>query len=121
MTEFSGGPAYTPGTGYFTYWIRQLQFADELPSMLANRWVRAAIHEAPPACRPPPVEAWLFETATDHAEALDCGHLIGWLRLRRVLGDEAGVLDPTTARYGYGQLGPATRSSPRRGPAFLKS
>ena len=103
-----------PVMGYFAYWIRQLRLADELPSALANRWVRAAIHAAPPACRPPPVEAWMFERATDHDEALDCGHLVGWLRLRRVLGDEAGVLDPETARYWYGRLDAPPRSSTLR-------
>ena len=94
-----------PVIGYFAYWIRQLRLADELPSVLANRWVRAAIHEAPPSCRPPPVEAWRFELATDHGEALDCGHLVGWLRLRRALGDEAGALDSETARYWHRRLG----------------
>ena len=98
-----------PVMGYFAYWIRQLRLADELPSALANRRVRAAIHAAPPACRPPPVEAWMFERATDHDDALDCPLLVGWLRLRRVLGDEAGALDPETARYGYGQLGAPPR------------
>ena len=91
MTETAAG-SQPPVMGYFAYWIRQLQLADELPVVLANRRVQAAIHAAPPACRPPPVEAWMFERATDHDEALDCGHLVGWLRLRRVLGDEAGVL-----------------------------
>ena len=104
MTETAVNPQ-PPVMGYFAYWIRQLRLADELPSVLANRWVRAAIHEAPPSCRPPPVEAWMFELATDHGEALDCGHLVGWLRLRRVLGDDAGVMDPEAARYGYWQLG----------------
>jgi len=52
----------------------------------------------------------MFELATDHDEALDCGHLVGWLRLRRVLGDDAGVLTPETARYWYGQLGAPPRS-----------
>ena len=99
-----------PVMGYFAYWIRPLRLADELPSVLANRQVRAAIHAAPPACRPPPVEAWMFELATDHDEALDGGRLVGWLRLRRVLGDEAGALDPETARYGYGQRGAPPRS-----------
>ena len=99
-----------PVTGYFAYWIRQLRLADELPSALANRLVRAAIHAAPPACRPPPVEAWMFERATDHDDELDCPLLVGWLRRRRVLGDEAGALDPETARYGYGQRGAPPRS-----------
>ena len=101
---------HRPAPDYCTHWIRPLRLADELPSVLANRWVRAAIHEAPPSCRPPPVEAWMFELATDHGEALDCGRLVGGLRLRRVLGDEAGALDPETARYGYGQLGAPPRS-----------
>ena len=107
-----------PVMGYFAYWIRQLRLADELPSALANRLVRAAIHAAPPSCRPPPVEAWMFELATDHDEALDCGHLVGWLRLRRVLGDDAGVLDPATARYWYWQLGAPPRS---RGPRWART
>lgn len=47
----------------------------------------------------------MFELATDHAEVLDCGHLVGWLRLRQALGDDAGVVDPETARYWYGELG----------------
>lgn len=109
MTETAVDPQ-PPVVGYFAYWIRQLRLADELPPVLANRQVRAAIHAAPPSYRPPPVEAWMFELATDHDEALDCGHLIGWLRLRRILGDDAGVLDPETARYWYGQLGAPPRS-----------
>ena len=103
-------PPPRPAPDYCTHWIRPLRLADELPSVLANRWVRAAIHAAPPSCRPPPVEAWMFERATDHGEALDCGHLVGWLRLRRVLGDDAGVLDSETARYWYGPLGAPPRS-----------
>ena len=109
MTE-TAVSSQPPVMGYFAYWIRQLRLADELPSVLANRSVRAAIHAAPPACRPPPVEAWMFEPATDHAEALDCGHIVGWLRLRRVLGNAAGVLDPETARYWSGHLGAAPQS-----------
>ena len=109
MTE-TAVSSQPPVMGYFAYWIRQLRLADELPSVLANRRVRTAIHAAPPACRPPAVEGWMFERATDHDEALDCGHLVGWLRLRRVLGDEAGVLDPETARYWSGHLGAAPRS-----------
>ena len=100
--------------GYFAYWIRPLRLADELPSVLANRRVRAAIHAAPPACRPPPLEAWLFDAATDHGDGIDCAHVVGWLRLRRVLGDDAGVMDPETARYWYWQLGiPPRFSGPR--------
>ena len=99
MTE-TAVSSQPPVMGYFAYWIRQFRLANELPSVLANRSVRAAIHAAPPACRPPPVEAWMFELATDHAEALDCGHIVGWLRLRRVLGDAAGVL--TRKRRGTG-------------------
>lgn len=104
MTE-TAARSQPPVMGYFAYWIRQLRLADELPSVLANRRVRAAIHAAPPACRPPAVEGWMFELATDHAEVLDCGHLVGWLRLRQALGDDAGVVDPETARYWYGELG----------------
>ncbi|MCK7580070.1 MAG: hypothetical protein MZV65_33305 [Chromatiales bacterium] len=104
--------------GYFAYWIRPLRLADELPSALANRLVRAAIHAAPPACRPPPVEAWLFDAATDHGDGIDCAHVVGWLRLRRVLGDDAGVLDPETARYGYGPLGAPPRS---RHPRWVRT
>jgi hypothetical protein len=37
--------------GYFAYWIRRLQLADELPSALASRLVRTAIREQPPASR----------------------------------------------------------------------
>jgi len=94
-----------PVVGYCSYWIRQLQLADALPSVLANRSVRAALHAAPPACRPPAVEGWMFELATDRGEALNGVHLIGWLRLRQVLGDDAGVVDPETARYWYWALG----------------
>ena len=94
-----------PVVGYCSYWIRQLQLADALPSVLANRAVRAALHAAPPACRPPAVEGWMFELATDRGEALNGVHLIGWLRLRQVLGDDAGVVDPETARYWYWALG----------------
>jgi hypothetical protein len=43
--------------------------------------------------------------ATDHGDALDGLHAIGWLRLRRALGDDAGVMDPEAARYWYWQLG----------------
>lgn len=93
-----------PSLGYFAYWICQLRRADRLPSVLADRLVRTAIHEAPPACSPTPLEAWLFATATDHHDGIDCGHVIGWLRLRRVLGDDAGLVDPETARYWYERL-----------------
>ena len=47
----------------------------------------------------------MFELATDRGEALNGVHLIGWLRLRQVLGDDAGVVDPETARYWYWELG----------------
>ncbi len=93
-----------PVLSYFAYWIDRLRTADNLPSSLASHRVRAAIHEAPPTCRPSPLEAWLFEAATDHGDGIDCGHVVGWLRLRRVLGDDAGALDPETARYWYERL-----------------
>ena len=109
MTEIAVN-SQSPVMGYFAYWIRQLRLADDLPSSLANRLVRAAIHEAPAACRPPPLEAWLFDVATDHGDGIDCAHVVGWLRLRRVLGDEAGVLDPETARYWHRRLGAPPRS-----------
>ena len=114
MTETAARPQ-RPVMGYFAYWIRQLRLADELPSVLANnRLVRAAIHEAPPDCRPPPLEAWLFDVATGHGDGIDCAHVVGWLRLRRVLGDDAGVMDPEAARYWYWQLGiPPRFSGPR--------
>ena len=98
-------PPPRPAPDYCTHWIRRLRLADDLPSSLANRSVRAAIHEAPAACRPPPLEAWLFDVATGHGDGIDCAHVVGWLRLRRVLGDEAGVLDPETARYWHRRLG----------------
>lgn len=99
---------------YFAYWIDRLRLADALPSGLAHHVGRTALHEAPPACRPAPVEAWLFDLATDHGDGLDGAHVVGWLRLRRVLGDDTGVLDPETARYWYEQLGtPPKRSEPR--------
>ena len=47
--------------------------------------------------------------ATGHGDGIDRSHLVGWLRLRRVLGDAAGALDPETARYGYGQRGAPPR------------
>ena len=103
-----------PFIGYCVFWIHQLRLADALPPGLANRSVRAAIHDAPPACRPPPVEAWMFELATDHGDGIDCAHIVGWLRLRRVLSDEAGVLDPETARYWYEHLDAPPRSSTPR-------
>ena len=103
-----------PVVGYFAYWIRRLQLADDLPAALASRSVRAAIHEAPPTCRPSPVEAWLFAAATDHGDGIDCGHVVGWLRLRRALGDEAGLVDPETARYWHERLGEPPRSSTPR-------
>ena len=53
-----------PVMGYFAYWIDRLRIADDLPAALAGRLVRAAIHEAPAACRPPPLEAWPPTTAT---------------------------------------------------------
>ena len=103
-----------PRAGYYSYWIHQLQHALALPSARANDLVRAAIHEAPPDCRPPTADAWLFDVATDHGDALDGLHAIGWLRLRRVLGDDAGVMDPEAARYWYWQLGiPPRFSGPR--------
>ena len=71
-----------PVTGYFAYWIDRLRIADDLPAALAGRLVRAAIHEAPAACRPPPLEAWLFDAATDHGDGIDCAHVVSWLRLR---------------------------------------
>ncbi len=75
-----------PALGHFADWIRPLRLADELPA-LANRRVRAAIHEAPLSCRPSPVEAWLFEAATDHDNRLSDPLIVGGLRLRRVLDD----------------------------------
>jgi len=56
----------------------------------------------------------MFELATDHGDALDGLHAIGWLRLRRVLGDDAGVMDPEAARYWYGRLDAPPRSSTPR-------
>lgn len=103
-----------PVLGYFAYWIDRLRLADELPSALADRLVRAAIHEAPPACRPSPVEAWLFAAATDHGDGIDCAQIVGWLRLRRALGDDAGALDPETARHWHGRLDAPPRSSTPR-------
>ena len=94
-----------PAAGYYAYWIHQLQHALALPPVRANDLVRAAIHAAPPDCHPPMADAWLFDVATDRGEALDGLHAIGWLRLRRALGDDAGVMDPEAARYGYWQLG----------------
>ena len=93
-----------PVLSYFAYWIDRLRTADDLPSALADRSVRAAIHEAPPACRPSPVEAWLFDAAAGPGDGIDCAHVVGWLRLRRVLGDAAGVLDPETARHWHRRL-----------------
>ncbi|MEI2780133.1 MAG: hypothetical protein V9H25_02280 [Candidatus Competibacter sp.] len=98
-------PPSRPAPDCCTHWIRRLRLADDLPAALANRSVRATIHEAPPACRPSPLEAWLFEAATGHGDGIGCGHVVGWLRLRRALGDEAGVLDPETARYWHRRLG----------------
>ena len=98
-----------PVVGYFAYWIDRLRLADALPAALADRSVRAAIHEAPPGCRPSPLEAWLFAAATDHHDGIDCGHVVGWLRLRRVLGDAAGALDPETARHWHRRLGDPPR------------
>ena len=103
-----------PTSGYFAYWIDRLRLADDLPSPLAGRSVRAAIHAAPPACRPPPLEAWLFDAATGHGDGLDCGHVVGWLRLRRALGDATGALDPETARHWHERLGAPPRSSTPR-------
>lgn len=103
-----------PVTGYFAYWIDRLRLADDLPAALANRLVRAAIHEAPPGCCPSPPEAWLFEAAADHGDGIDCGHVVGWLRLRRALGDDAGLVDPETARYWHERLGEPPRSSTPR-------
>ena len=93
-----------PASDYCTHWIRRLRLADDLPAALAGRLVRAAIHAAAPDCRPPTADAWLFDVATGHGDGIDCAHVVGWLRLRRVLGDDAGVLDPETARYWYGRL-----------------
>ena len=66
-----------PVLGYFAYWIDRLRTADDLPSALADRSVRAAIHEAPPACRPSPVEAWLFDAAAGPGDGIDCAHVVG--------------------------------------------
>lgn len=100
-----------PVMGYFAYWIDRLRAADHLPSALADYIVRAAIHAAPPDCRPSPPEAWLFAAATEHSESVDCLHAVGWLRLRlrRALGDDAGLVDPETARYWHGRLGAPPR------------
>lgn len=94
-----------PAAGYYAYWIHQGRHALTLPPARANDLVRAAIHAAAPDCRPPTADAWLFDGATDLGDALDGLHAIGWLRLRRTLGDDAGVMDPETARYGYWALG----------------
>lgn len=103
-----------PVLGYFAFWIDRLRAADALPSALADRLVRAAIHEAPPSCRPPSVEAWMFELATGHGDGIDCRRVVGWLRLRRALGCDAGLVDPETARYWHGRLGEPPRSSAPR-------
>ncbi len=93
-----------------------MQLADELLSALASRLVRAAIHEAPPACRPPPLEAWLFDAAAGPGDGIDRAHVVGWLR--RVLGDEAGALDPETARHGHRRLGEPPRFP---GPRWMRA
>ena len=90
-----------PALGHFADWIRPLRLADELPA-LANRRVRAAIHEAPLSCRPSPVEAWLFEAATDHDDRFSGPPVIGGLRLRRVLDDTAGSRLPRRRGMGGG-------------------
>ena len=110
-----------PVSGYFAYWIDRLRTADNLPSSLASHRVRAAIHEAPPTCRPSPLEAWLFEAATDHGDGIDCGHVVGWLRLRRALGDDAGLVDPETARHWHRRLGVPPRSSTPRWARRVRS
>jgi hypothetical protein len=98
-----------PVLSYFAYWIDRLRLADALPAALAGRSVRSAIHDAPPACRPSPLEAWLFDLATGHGDGIGCPHVVGWLRLRRVLGDATGALDPETARYWHERLGAPPR------------
>ncbi len=110
-----------PVLGYFAYWIDRLRTADDLPSALADRSVRAAIHEAPPACRPSPVEAWLFDAAAGPGDGIDCAHVVGWLRLRRALGDDAGLVDPETARYWHERLGVPPRSSTPRWARRVRS
>ena len=110
-----------PVSGYFAYWIDRLRTADDLPSALADRSVRAAIHEAPPGCRPSPVEAWLFAAATGPGDGIDCAHVVGWLRLRRALGDDAGLVDPETARYWHERLGVPPRSSTPRWARRVRS
>lgn len=103
-----------PVLSYFAYWIDRLRAADALPPALADRLVRAAIHAASPGCRPSPVEAWLFAAATGHGDGIDCRRVVGWLRLRRALGDAVGLVDPETARYWHGRLGEPPRSSAPR-------
>ncbi|MEI2808548.1 MAG: hypothetical protein V9G18_22165 [Albidovulum sp.] len=114
-------PPPGPAPDCCTHWIRRLRTADALPSALADRSVRAAIHEAPPACRPSPVEAWLFAAATGPGDGIDCAHVVGWLRLRRALGDDAGLVDPETARYWHRRLGVPPRSSTPRWARRVRS
>ncbi len=110
-----------PVLGYFAYWIDRLRLADALPSPLAGRAVRAAIREAPPGCCPSPLEAWLFDAAAGPCDGIDCAHVVGWLRLRRALGDEAGALDPETARHWHRRLDAPPRSSTSRWARRVRS
>jgi hypothetical protein len=114
-------PPPRPAPDYCTHWIRRLRLADALPSPLAGRAVRAAIREAPPGCCPPPPEAWLFDAAAGPGDGIDRAHVVGWLRLRRALGDDAGLVDPETARHWYGQLGVPPRSSTPRWARRVRS
>lgn len=85
--------------GYCTFWIDHLRAAADLPSDLANVLVRTAIHAAPPFARPTPVEGWIFEKATDHADILNCKECILWLRTRKCASDEAGLIEPAQGQY----------------------
>lgn len=84
----------SPLAYYCAFWIDHLCTAAALPQTTANALMRTAIHAAPPLARPTPIEGWMFEQATDHADILNCEDCMGWLRMRAMAGDDRAGSGP---------------------------
>ena len=111
--------------GYFAYWIRQLRLADELPSALANRLVRAAIQQprrpvdrrqSRRRCSNWPPTTTRPSTAATSSAGCGCGGFWATTRAcstRQPRGTGIGNWGLRPARAGHAGRGPAARSRTR--------
>jgi len=104
-------PAAPEVASYCRYWIEQLQSLHGLPRDAATAAVREAMGKAPPEHQPAVEDARLFVLAG--GQELPYREVVSWLKLRTVLTDGQGTLDPEVARHWLRQLGaPQTPPDP---------